>query len=481
MLHFRSKPLPEAAEKFLTEMATSGRSPNTVSLYRATLHHFHRFLAQQRITVSEFSALMLKEYDEDLTRHGLKLITRKANIGHIHIYLRWLEASARIEPGLSQRLFPNYRGDVVKGQQAELPELAIRFLEVMAATSKKNTVNGYQTALRGFYRLHQMKAEAKPYRIDRADIETYMIHLKDKEMGPNERGARLLQIRKYLDWLYDHRKLKVHPDILIKSADFPKRIKHLPRPFPVNVDIELQKRLDENGGIDFLGVLLMRRTGLRVGELCNLTLDCITTDMNDNWFLKVPLGKLNSERVIPLDPKTVEVVQRIQKFHPSESAPEVGRRFLISNPSGRRRSRAHFAIVLEEATKDLAIPGKVTLHRLRHTFATTLLSAGLPITTLKQLLGHNDIRMTLNYAAVTLETVRTEFLEALAKNQSRYETAAYPLKLPDQREGMNRAIYDAQKYAKKIARDRADIDPDKIRRLLGRLMAIRQELSDLLM
>jgi hypothetical protein len=108
------------------------------------------------------------------------------------------------------------------------------------------------------------------------------------------------------------------------------------------------------------------------------------------------------------------------------------------------------------------------------------LSAGLSITTLKQLLGHNDIRITLNYAAVTLETVRSEFFEALTKNQTRYEVAAYPLKLPNLREGMNRAFYDAQKYAKKLARDRADVDPDKIRRLCGRMMTLRQELSDLL-
>ncbi len=45
---------------------------------------------------------------------------------------------------------------------------------------------------------------------------------------------------------------------------------------------------------------------------------------------------------------------------------------------------------------------------------------------------------------------------------------------------MNRAIYDAQKYAKKIAADRADINATKLKRILGRLMTLRQELSDLL-
>jgi len=136
--------------------------------------------------------------------------------------------------------------------------------------------------------------------------------------------------------------------------------------------------------------------------------------------------------------------------------------------------------VLQETAKGLAIPGPVHLHRLRHSFATSLLSAGLSITTLKRLLGHRDIRMTLNYAAVTQETIRIEFFEALAKTRDKYEVAAYPLRTPDLREGMNRGFYDAQKYAKKIARDRADIDQEKVKRLCARMMTLRQELSDLL-
>ena len=59
-------------------------------------------------------------------------------------------------------------------------------------------------------------------------------------------------------------------------------------------------------GLAGLGILLMRRTGLRIGELRNLTLDCLEEDLYGNHFMKVPLGKLNNERVIPLDPETVE-------------------------------------------------------------------------------------------------------------------------------------------------------------------------------
>lgn len=479
MLHFRTKPLPEIAEKYLLELGASGRGENTVSLYRGALHHFYRFLLQQRIVVSQFDEKMLFEYDEDLQRHHLKLITRKTSIGQVHIYLRWLEARGDITSGICKKLFPTYRADVVKGQQAELPELAIRFLSVLSASNKKHTVGGYRSGLRGFYKLHQLRTD-KPYHITRMDVEDYIIYLKNTHMEQNSRAARLRHFRRYLDWLYDHKNLKVDPDKLVKKTDYPKQVDHLPRPYPVNVDLELQKRLEENGGIDFLGVLLMRRCGLRVGELRNLTLDCITTDFNENWFLKVPLGKMNNERIIPLDPKTVEIVKRIQIFHSGRPEKGSDAKYLISNPFGHRRSQGHFSAVLKEAAKGLSISGDIHLHRLRHSYATSLLSAGLNITTLKTLLGHRDIRMTLNYAAVTQEAIRHEYFEALNKIHEKYEVAAYPLKIPNLHEGMNRGFYDAQKYAKKIAKDRDDVCQDKLRRILGRVMKVRQELSTLL-
>jgi len=292
MLHFRSKPLPEIAEKYLLELSASGRGKNTISLHRAALHHFYRFLSQQRLTISSLSDSVLNDYDEDLQRHHLKLVTRKANIGQVHIYLRWLEGRGEITAGTCKTLFPNYRADVVKGQQAELPELAIRFLAVLGTANKKNTVNGYQSALRAFYKLHQLRTTSS-FAITRTDVEDHLIHLKNKGIDQNSRASRLNHLRRYFEWLYEHGKLRLHPDTLVKSTDYPKHVDRLPRPYPVEIDLELQRRLENQGGIDCLGVLLMRRCGLRVGELRNLTLDCVACDFNSNWFLKVPLGKLN--------------------------------------------------------------------------------------------------------------------------------------------------------------------------------------------
>ena len=58
-------------------------------------------------------------------------------------------------------------------------------------------------------------------------------------------------------------------------------------------------------------LLLTRATGLRIGELRDLELDCVhQIDGHSDW-LKVPLGKLATERMVPLDDETVTILDRI--------------------------------------------------------------------------------------------------------------------------------------------------------------------------
>ena len=58
-------------------------------------------------------------------------------------------------------------------------------------------------------------------------------------------------------------------------------------------------------------LLLQRATGLRIGELVDLELDSVHEIPGQGAWLKVPLGKLNTERMVPLDEETVALIDRI--------------------------------------------------------------------------------------------------------------------------------------------------------------------------
>lgn len=64
---------------------------------------------------------------------------------------------------------------------------------------------------------------------------------------------------------------------------------------------------------------------------------------------------------------------------------------------------------------------KLTTHRLRHSFATSLMNGGMSLMGIMKLLGHRDYRMTLRYTQIVDETVGREYFEALARIAGRYE------------------------------------------------------------
>mgnify|MGYP001157460447 CR=1 FL=1 len=472
------KALPIQAEKFI-QMLELTRAPHTLKFTRASLRHFHRFLLQNNLEIHQLSPQSFQNFDLDLELHGLRPVSRQTVYYNVRRYLINLTENELVPTDTIKKLFPKYNPELNHVRAMILPELANNFLEVLKSKHKKSTVDGYRSSLRAFYRL-QYKREKIPYKIIRQDIENLMVDMNERKLGQNHRCIRLLQVRNYLEWLIEHGRIKIHLEDLIKKSDLPKSTKTLPRPFPVDVDLEIQKRLSEKDDIDYFGLLLMRRTGLRIGELCNLSLDCVQEDMSGNYFLKVPLGKLNNERVIPLDPETVKIVEKIRRFHSKRSHLKPDTVFLISDPTGRQRKRHYFSCIFKEVTKGLAIPGKVNLHRLRHSYATSLLSAGLPITTLKKLLGHHSIQMTLGYAAVTQETIRNEYFTALSKVRDSYEVMGNSFKVPDLKEGINRSFYDARRFIKKYAEENPVENQKKLDRLVFRLTHLRHEISELL-
>jgi integrase len=76
----------------------------------------------------------------------------------------------------------------------------------------------------------------------------------------------------------------------------------LPRALPPDIDaafMQAVRGLDDTAAR--AGIVLLRGTGLRLGELLDLQLDCLWELPGHGTWLKVPLGKLNTERVVPLD------------------------------------------------------------------------------------------------------------------------------------------------------------------------------------
>jgi integrase len=204
---------------------------------------------------------------------------------------------------------------------------------------------------------------------------------------------------------------------LIFRSDHPRQPRPLPRYLPVDADRRLTDSLaNSTYRLAADALLLARAVGLRIGELLDLELDCVHEIAGHGSWLKVPLGKFDTERMVPLDDETVALVDRIATTrtpgrplpHPRTGRPT---QFLFTH-HGRRLSQTAVRKELARSTTAAGI-GHVTPHQLRHTYATALVNAGVSLQALMALLGHVSAEMSLRYAHLFDTTVRAEYERAL--------------------------------------------------------------------
>jgi len=233
------------------------------------------------------------------------------------------------------------------------------------------------------------------------------------------REARLVQLRRILRDLAD----QGHPlpPFLIRREDFPPRDQYLPRPLPIEEDQRLQQQLRLTDTLESNALRLMRATGIRIGECIALPVDCLQSVNEKQVALHVPLGKPRSERLVPVDEETRRIVARLVQLR--ALPPAIGRRRRVLTPIpesqafllSRYRPKYWAKILcdsLAETARAAECTGRVTPHRLRHSFATEMVRLGVSLPALMQMLGHKDIRMTMRYVEVVQLDLQREFHRA---------------------------------------------------------------------
>ena len=206
---------------------------------------------------------------------------------------------------------------------------------------------------------------------------------------------------------------------LVFSRDIPKLPRALPRYLPADADRLIGEALQVSPNRLFADALLLARaTGLRLGELRDLELDCVHEVPGTGAWLKVPLGKLDSERMVPLDDEAVALIDRIAETRsPGKPLPnpKTGQpaQFLLTH-FGKRVSAQALRDELARACQAAGLP-PATPHQLRHTWATALINAGCSLQALMAMLGHVSAAMSLRYARLFDATVRAGYERALAQ------------------------------------------------------------------
>jgi integrase len=246
------------------------------------------------------------------------------------------------------------------------------------------------------------------------------------------------------------------------------RVDHrLPRPLTPEQDQRIQEELRRRNDLTSNALLLLRHTGMRIGECVDLSLDCLRPLGPDQWVLLVPLGKLGTERWVPVDSVVCQIVHQLRSLRPPQ-APDLGR-LLLPRKRGRYQMIRRIRAALQEAATAAGIKARIVPHQFRHTYASEMLRAGVSLPAVVKLLGHKTPRMTLQYLEITQQDLQREY--RLARSQPRHSapppsTPSSPSPLRADLTSLINSLRTAQHVLEMFRRDVAEA---YTRRLLERL------------
>ncbi len=265
-----------------------------------------------------------------------------------------------------------------------------------------STLQSVYTSVKFFLRFIHQKGKTTLQEVSRQDVETFIETQQDRGAKITTVRNRLVTLNTFFRFLVDEGRMD--EKILAHKI----RLK-LPDVLPRAIDPECLRRLI--GSIchvrDRALILLLLRTGMRVGELLNTRVQDLV--MSEKKILIYEAKKTGIGRVVYFSEDALQALEQwLQKR-------DVTQPFLFYSKQNPRLTYAAARRVFMKYVRKAGLPDQGnTLHRLRHSFASELLNAGMRLECLQPLLGHTRIEMTRRYARLTDKIREEEYFRAMA-------------------------------------------------------------------
>jgi integrase len=278
----------------------------------------------------------------------------------------------------------------VEVEKTTFDELFNNYSNHIKLYKKANTIDGYGSVKKNFSSFDKLEVR----KITSLDIQDKIDEMVKRKLLPSTIKSYVSKLKVVFDYAVKMRIIKDNPvcgTIMPKSKNVKKKVKALNRS-------EFEKLLKSIDFKPYYMITLVAGTcGLRIGEILGLTwfdIDEKKSIMNVNkqWKRKEnnpviygsgDVKSKNSNRNIPIPPNTLEELKQYKKSHPIDIS---GRIF----PYARTDSMCTNLIqTFKHSGYDISI------HDLRHTYASTLIGAGLDFKTVAELMGHT-VQETIN-------------------------------------------------------------------------------------
>jgi len=306
-----------------------------------------------------------------------------------------------------------------------------RYLGQCALSLRPSSVALFDTTLRQFAAVLTVADPpvTQVAQIAREHVEAYKTQLAERPgyhgnaLSRTTLGMRMGHLRTFFtriaEWGYEDSPQRIP----VFASDRPRLDKPLPRFLDdaqavafMNAARALPDPLDR------LIVTVLARTGMRRGELLGLTVDAVV-QIGTGYWLRTPVGKLHTDRYIPLHPQLKDLIDDWIAARADWQASS-----LLLTERGRPIPATRVDNAVQKAATAAGL-GHVHPHQLRHTLATQAINRGMSLEAIAALLGHHDLSMTMVYARIADRVVAEEYFAVTKKVESLYADHA-PAVLP---------------------------------------------------
>ena len=264
-----------------------------------------------------------------------------------------------------------------------------------------NTLEAYRRDLTKFFSFLDRESTASIQSVGPRDIIAYLIYLRKSSLAIRSISRNLVAIRMFYKFLVNEDVINDDPTL---NLDSPKTGLSLPEVLSQE-EVERLLALPNNKeqGIKDKAILeLLYATGMRVSELINLPIDNI--DLHEG-YLKC-IGKGSKERIIPVGRKAQRAVKKYIDVVRSKYVSRGNSNMLFITRLGRGYTRQGIWKTIKRYSVLMGINKEITVHTLRHCFATHLLSHGADLRSVQEMLGHVDISTTQIYTHIDRARLR---------------------------------------------------------------------------
>ncbi|WP_432573153.1 tyrosine-type recombinase/integrase [Kineococcus sp. SYSU DK005] len=266
----------------------------------------------------------------------------------------------------------------------------------------------------------------------RSHLELYLASLRLHYETPQTRSGAVGCLATFLATL-QHQQWddSLSAQVQFYREDYPRRPHREPRRIAefVMAQVEHEDNLSRwHDPADRLITEIMIRTGRRIGEAVGLRTSCLLRDgVSGEPYLRYYNAKMKREAFAPVDDQLAQAIDaqiaRVRQIWPD------GERALFpkdkNNPTGERvvpdgtfRRRLYLWLERCDVRDEHGAPIRFTPHQWRHTFATRLVEANVPIEVVRRLLDHETIQMMGHYARVGMQRARQEWERARKVNSA---------------------------------------------------------------